>query len=118
MPSATCKSSSTKSRELASCSPTSTKRAEKKNKVRQQALELVSYYKPRAQATPRDEVAILATAQALLFLEDYPAAVVVLRQGLDIPDDGNIRRYLASVYSAWERSLDQKKTPSGLAVRL
>jgi tetratricopeptide (TPR) repeat protein len=71
------------------------------------ARRAAAYYAERVRTDPRHEAARLLRADAALFLEDFPAAVQVLEEGLAVEDRASYRQALGSVYWAWAEKVAQ-----------
>jgi len=90
-----------------------------KDRARSEALLVVNHFRPRAQADVNNHFARLAWADATTFLEDYPAAVAILQEGLNGSNPGLYRETLARVYIAWhDAQLRDSKSEPGLRLNL
>jgi tetratricopeptide (TPR) repeat protein len=76
----------------------------KENQARARAREALNVFGTRVGVQPDDREARLHWAAAALFLEDFPRAEAILREGLDREDAAEFRRALARVYLAWHDS--------------
>ena len=75
-----------------------------KDRARAEAQLAVSYFRARTQADLEDRRARLGWADAAAFLEDFPAAVTVLREGLNVSDEPAYRAALGGVYFLWSEA--------------
>jgi tetratricopeptide (TPR) repeat protein len=82
-------------------------------RARQEAELAARFYHDRAKADPADVTARLAWADAVTFLEDFPAAVGILEEGLAATNAPIYRLALAKVYVAW---YDARKKQPGVLV--
>ena len=72
-----------------------------KERARNEAQLAVSYFRARAKADLEDRRARLGWADATTFLEDFPGAVTILQEGLNVSDDPVYRAALGGVYFVW-----------------
>ncbi len=75
-----------------------------KDRACAEAQLAVSYFRARTQADLEDRRARLGWADAAAFLEDFPAAVTVLREGLNVSDEPAYRAALGGVYFLWSEA--------------
>jgi tetratricopeptide (TPR) repeat protein len=73
----------------------------------------VNYFRARAQADVHDRLARLGWADATAFLEDFPGAVAILKEGLSVADEPVYRTALGSVFLVWADAVgrDPKADP-------
>src|SRR5262249_38480583 len=70
-------------------------------RARQEAELAARFFRDRAKADLKNHPARLAWADAVTFLEDFPAAVAILDEGLATTQAPVYRLALARVYAAW-----------------
>jgi tetratricopeptide (TPR) repeat protein len=85
-------------------------RRQNPGRARQEAELAARFFRDRAKTDLVNHSARLAWADALTFLEDFPAAVAVLDEGLTATRDPVYRQALARVYAAW---FDARQRPPG-----
>jgi tetratricopeptide (TPR) repeat protein len=73
----------------------------KEAQARVRAGEALKVFRARVSVRPDDHESRLRWAAAALFIEDYPRAEAILREGLDRGEAPEFRRALAGVYLAW-----------------
>ena len=76
-----------------------------KERARAEAQLAVGYFRARTKADLEDRRARLGWADATAFLEDFPGAVAVLREGLNVADDPVYRAALGGVYFLWSEAV-------------
>ena len=84
-----------------------------KERARSEAQLAISYFRARTQADVDDRRARLGWADATAFLEDFPGAVAILREGLNVADDPLYRAALGGAYAVWADAVgrDPKAKP-------
>lgn len=80
-------------------------------RARQEAELAVRYFRDRAKADPSGVVPRLMWADAEAFLEDFPAAVGALEEGLAATGDPVYRQALGKAYAGW---YDARKQRAGV----
>jgi tetratricopeptide (TPR) repeat protein len=88
-----------------------------KERARGEAQLALRYFRDRAKADLQNRQARLSWADAAAFLEDFPAAVEALREGLAVSDDPTYRQALVGVYVVWADALGRDpKAPPGTQI--
>ena len=89
------------------------------DRARTEAQMAVSYFRARSMADLEDRRARLGWADATAFLDDlagrddFPGAVAILQEGLNVSDDRDYRAAIGSVYVLWSEAAarDPKAKP-------
>jgi tetratricopeptide (TPR) repeat protein len=81
-----------------------------KDRARREGLLAVSFFRAWAEAELTQHQARLSWADADIFLDDYPAAVEVLREGLNATGESLYRTALARAYVSWSDFLGRDGT--------
>jgi len=90
-----------------------------KDQARGEAQMALNFYRPRALADRNDHFARRAWANATTFLEDFPQAVAILKDGLASSREAVYREDLGQVYLAWHDFLAAGPKPDiGLRLNL
>jgi tetratricopeptide (TPR) repeat protein len=76
-----------------------------KERARSEAQLAVNFYRARSQGDVANHQARIHWADATTFLEDFPAAVAILEEGLTATGEPQYRQALASVYLLWSDAL-------------
>jgi tetratricopeptide (TPR) repeat protein len=84
-----------------------------KERARSEGQLAVSYFRARTMADVDDHRARLGWADAAAFLEDFPAAVAILKEGLTVADDPVYRVALGGAFFLWADAVgrDPKAAP-------
>jgi tetratricopeptide (TPR) repeat protein len=76
-----------------------------KERARSEAQLAVTFYRARSQVEVGNHQARIRWADATTFLEDFPAAVAILEEGLTATHEPLYRQALAAVYLLWSDAL-------------
>jgi tetratricopeptide (TPR) repeat protein len=76
-----------------------------KERARSEAQLAINFYRARSQVDVGNHQARIRWADATAFIEDFPAAVAILEEGLTLTREALYRQALASVYLLWSDAL-------------
>ena len=74
---------------------------DKKGRAIDEGKKAAQYFQTRASVDVNDRFSRIAWAECVTFLEEFPQALAILKEGLDLTNDTEYRAAMARVYLAW-----------------